>query len=98
VEVLPFWDQTPAETQAVMEAAIWQREQEQRRDLALAWHVAALTRTKTMPALKRLLAPPEARRLQGAELERRKREHEEMTRNLEIPNLNIAHRKRKDRA
>jgi hypothetical protein len=38
-------------------------DRERERDLWLAWHVAALGRTKKLPTLKRLLHPPETKLL-----------------------------------
>ena len=90
-----FYDLTPREAVATIDAGIWRIDQEQRHALWLAWHTAALTRTKRMPPLKQLLGGGEARKLEGAELERRQREHAEMTANLHIPNMRIA--KRRDR-
>ena len=66
-----------------IEAAAWQRREGVRRDLALAWHQAALARAKRLPALKKLLgsvkepqrpldeAQKRARRDEFAELRRR---------------------------
>lgn len=73
-----FWDLTPRETWITIEAAGWRAEQAARRDVALAWHVAALSRTKTLPSLRQLLHPPKARKLEGEELERRRAEHRRM--------------------
>ena len=70
-----FWDLTPRETWITIEAAGWRAERDARRDVALAWHVAALARTKILPSLRQLLHPPKARKLEGEELERRRAEH-----------------------
>ena len=73
-----FWEQTPAETAATLEAAVWREGRQRERDLALAWHVAMLERQKRLPTLQRLLHPPESRPLKGAEREKRRKEFEEL--------------------
>ena len=73
---------TPRETVRVIEAAAWRLEQAHRDRLALAWHIAALMRTKKLPALERLLKPP-PKPLTGAELETRRREFEDMKQIME---------------
>jgi len=67
-----------------IDAARWRLEQRQRMDLSLAWHIAALSRSRTLPDLSTLLRPPEARKLEGAELERRRQEFEEMKERFSI--------------
>jgi len=52
-----FWALTPRETLVAMEAAVWRANQAQVRDASLAWHIAALTRCKKLPGLRKLLAP-----------------------------------------
>jgi hypothetical protein len=78
IAIPEFWDLTPRETFLAIDAAGWRTEQAARRDVALAWHVAALSRTKTLPSLARLLKPPKARVLEGEELEKRRTEHAAM--------------------
>jgi len=89
LSVVEFWALTPAETIATIEAANWRRDQDQRRDLALAWHIAALTRAKRLPTLKQLLGGGETRKLEGEELEMRRNEHAEMVANLNLGDLNV---------
>jgi hypothetical protein len=43
----------------------------ERRDLALAWHVAALTRAGRFPSLTELLEPPKRKAQKSAEDRRR---------------------------
>lgn len=69
---------TPKETLMAIEAATWRMEQAQKGRAWLAWHTAALSRSRRMPALVRLLGVPDAKPLEGEELERRRREFEEM--------------------
>lgn len=73
-----FWELTPHETLLAVSAARWRNEQV----LSVAWYTAALMRTKRMPKLKRFLGHDGARVLRGKELERRKREFEEMSRRM----------------
>ena len=57
-----------------LEAAAWQAEQEQRRMLSLAWHVAALQRAKRLPSLRQLLGP----RPKKVPIAERRREFDEL--------------------
>ena len=77
-----------------IEARAWRAEQEQQRDLWLAWHMAALSRAKRLPSLARLLGDGESHALTGAELERRERERREITGRIDVAKLNEALRKR----
>jgi hypothetical protein len=79
-----FWDLTPRETYAVIRAAEWRMEQAQRGRAWLAWHTAALSRARRLPSLRRLLGGGEAKELQGDELERRRQEHEELKRRMNV--------------
>lgn len=82
---------TPAETNATIEAANWRMERKRKLYLSTAWHAAALSRAKRMPRLRRLLeGEGETRILKGEELERRRREKEEMMRAIDIDKLNEA--------
>lgn len=81
---------TPNETLATIEARAWRAEQEGQRDLWLAWHIAALSRAKRLPSLKRLLGSGETRVLAGAELERRQQERREIQESVDIQKINEA--------
>jgi len=70
---------TPAETLAVLDAAVWRNELEFKRDVRLAWHVAAFKRQKRLQSLKQLLNPGKTKKLTGDELEKRRREHAELS-------------------
>ncbi len=61
------------------EAATWRQEQAQRRDLVIAWHVAALGRAKRMPNLRELLNPGKTKELTSEEQKQRQTEFEELT-------------------
>jgi len=82
MSAVEFWTATPRETYATMEAAAWRMEREQRRDVWLAWHVAALSRAKRLPALQRLMVGGKAKVLTGEEAEQRREEHEELRRRM----------------
>jgi hypothetical protein len=85
-----FWDMTPREIQAAIEADIWRRELVHRRDAWLAWHVAALSRAKRLPPLQRMLGGGQTRELEGEELERRRREHQEIMEKIDVQKINEA--------
>jgi len=87
VGLLEFYDLTPAETLAVIDAAHWRAELAQRQQISLAWHTAALSRTKRMPPLAKLLHSSEPRKLEGDELDRRREEHAELTSRLDLEKL-----------
>ncbi len=77
-----FWRLTPVETVMSIEAAVWRANHEQRARAWLAWHVAALSRARKLPPLRRLLREPR-RALSEHELAERDREHEAAARRLE---------------
>ena len=71
----------------VIAANLWRDEIKQKQDVALAWRTAALTRAKRLPSLKQLLNTKPAKALYGAELEKRRQEFKDMTRNLDVSKL-----------
>ena len=74
-----FWALTPRETLVAMEAAVWRGKQTQVRELSLAWHIAALTRNKRMPGLRKLLAPLlPASKAKKQPIEKRREEFDEL--------------------
>lgn len=77
-----FWGMTPRETAMMCDAATWRMERERWRDGALAWHVAALQRRKRLPSLRAILREPAGQHLGPEEMERRRREHEELVRRM----------------
>ena len=93
IGVAEFWALTPRETYMVLEAANWRLEREHRRDAWLAWHIAALSRAKRLPALQRLISPGKARALKGEELERRRAEHREIVQKIDVDRINEARRR-----
>lgn len=88
MSVTEFWDLTPAETLAAIDAAVWRAEQAQQRDVALAWYVAGLQRTKRLPKLQSLLVGlTRAKPLTGEELARRRQEFERARANVDVAKL-----------
>ena len=85
-----FWSLTPRETYAAIEAVSWRLEREHRRDAWLAWHIAALSRAKRLPALKKLLGSDKAKPLEGEELKRRRAEHQEIMQKIDVDKINEA--------
>lgn len=94
IRVSEFWAQTPSETNAAIDAWLWNRDREHRRDGWLAWHVAALSRAKRMPALPRFLGSADAKPLEGEELEARRRERDELLSKVDLGKLNEAMKKK----
>lgn len=84
VSVAEFWALTPRETYATIDAAVWRMEQAHRRDGWLAWHIAALSRARRLPALQRILGGGKSHALSGDELEQRRQEHEELKRRMNL--------------
>ncbi len=88
MSVTEFWDLTPAETLAAIDAAVWRAEQAQQRDVTLAWYVAGLQRAKRLPKLKSLLVGlTRAKPLTGEELARRRQEFDELKANVDVAKL-----------
>jgi hypothetical protein len=56
LSVAEFWEMTPAETYAVIEAANWREDQRLRQQVAMARLTASLVRAKRLPSLGSLLA------------------------------------------
>lgn len=73
-----FWRMTPRETRLAFDAANWRVERERRNLAWLAWHVAAMIRSRRLPSLRRLIGMPMAQKLVGDEATKRAREHAEM--------------------
>jgi hypothetical protein len=60
------------------DAWTWRQEREQERAAWLAWHVAALSRTKRLPSLRQMVRPGRTKVLSADEAARRRAEHEEL--------------------
>lgn len=78
-----FWSMTPKETHLYLEAATWKEKQKQRSRAWLAWHIAAFTRAKKMPAYAAVVKPKEARVLTAEEKKRKQAEFEELVKRIE---------------
>jgi len=76
--VAAFWEMTPRETYALIQAEGWRREQAQRGRAWLAWHIGALQRTKRFPSLQRLMGPDKPKALSADEMASRREEFQEM--------------------
>lgn len=87
--VLEFWDLTPAETYAAIEAAIWRETQSQRRELANAWRTAAFSRAKKLPPLNQVLNTGPTKPLKGKERERRRKEFADMKAAVDLTKLKL---------
>ncbi|OGC95315.1 MAG: hypothetical protein A2W25_05205 [candidate division Zixibacteria bacterium RBG_16_53_22] len=70
-----------------IEASILRDERQQRQNIIQAWQMAVLMRAKRIPSLKQLLDPKPAKPLRGKELEERRREFRQMTKNLDMSKL-----------
>lgn len=77
ISIEAFWEMTPRETIAALDAAAWRMRQEQTQMLSLAWHTAALMRAKRMPALSQMVARLKRPR-RNEPIERRREEFEEL--------------------
>jgi hypothetical protein len=79
-----FWEMTPRETFAVIDAMVWREQQQRRQGVIRAWLTARLTRAKRIPTLGQLLNQKPAKRLSGAALVKRRQEFENMTKHIDI--------------
>ena len=73
-----FWNSTPAEIYASIEAYTWGLEQQQQQLAWGVWHIAALTRAKKLPPLSALMKPKDAQPLTDDEKAVREQEFREM--------------------
>lgn len=82
---------TPSETAMAIEAAIWSDRRQREQALSVAWHMAAFSRAKRLPSLKRVMASTKAtvkaRPLKGVELKERRREYRELTAEVDVDML-----------
>ncbi len=74
---------TPFEVSLQIEAWRDQREEDFKRDLVLAWHIAALQRVARLPALKVLLEESSSKPLSGEAAARLQARHEQLIREME---------------
>ncbi|MFI5352872.1 MAG: hypothetical protein ACHQZS_07900 [Candidatus Binatales bacterium] len=71
-----FWSSTPRELALYVRARARRAESRARRDLAIAWHIAAFNRIERLPPLEAVLRP--RRDAASEDLQRRAREHQEI--------------------
>lgn len=91
IPMMAFWEMTPKETYATIDAANWREEKHQERGLVAAWLNAALSRSKRMPSLQSLmtsLARP--KRLTRNQLRERRQEFKEIATAEKIRRINEA--------
>lgn len=69
---------TPREVFAAIEAATWRMMQAHAENAWLAWHTAALERSKRMPSLKELVDPPKTQVLTPEEAKQHREDFEMM--------------------
>jgi len=82
IGALDYWDMTPREVYATIDAVNWQNENRREARAWLAWWTAAMPRMKHMPTLKELINPPQTKELSPKEAKARKKEHEAMIKAL----------------
>lgn len=97
ISLLEFWELTPRETYQTIEAYVWRDRQNQKKQIAQAWRIAALTRARKLPNLKTVLASGPARPLVGRERVQRREEFQEMTANVDLKALAERMRKMAER-
>jgi len=77
--VADFWEMTPRETFAAIDAAVWRDEQQQRQAITAAWLMAKLSRAKRVPSLSSVLSQGRpAKPLRGRELVERRKEFKQL--------------------
>jgi hypothetical protein len=96
VSVFDFYQMTPREVYAVIDATNWRAEKEQQQAMSIAWLGAALQRAKKMPGLKSLLTKTaKPKKLIGKKLQERRREFKELATPEKLARINEAMRNRK---
>jgi hypothetical protein len=78
------------ETWQTIEAFVWRENNRQKREVAMSWRTAALSRQKRLPPLARLLMDTEAKPLTADEKEKRHNEFEQMVGGVNFDALNKA--------
>jgi len=78
VTATEFWNLTSRELALYADARVRRVEREVRRDLVLAWHIAALSRSTKFPTLAELVGDPKSPKQLNIERRRHQREHEQL--------------------
>lgn len=95
ISVADFWQMTPRETVATIEAVNWRDEQLFEQQVGMAWLNAALARQKRLQTLKSLLARmKQPKRPSQAELRERRAEFKQLAVPETIKRINEAMKKR----
>ncbi len=87
--VQEFWDLTPVETYAAIDASIWRDTHRQKRELVTAWRTAAFSRAKKLPPLNQVLNAGPAKPLRGQEREKRRKEFADMKSAVDLTKLKL---------
>ena len=82
VGVIDFWEMTPREVNATIEAYVWRAQQEYKSQTAQAWHTAMMTRAKRIPPLNQILSERKTKPMTEAEIAKRHNEFESMTKRM----------------
>lgn len=84
-----FWEMTPRETFAAMEAANWREERQAKHDVRMAWINANWQRAKRMPSLNSVLKRShQAKPLSDVEKHQRVKEFKKMASPANIAAIN----------
>lgn len=94
LRVSEFWEMTPREVMAAAQATVWRLELDRERMIMAAWLTAALSRSKRLPRLKRLLRKPgKTKRLTPAQAQQHRAEFEALK--TQMAAIDWSKRKRK---
>jgi hypothetical protein len=82
ISTIDFWQMTPKEVIAAIDAENWRLKIRHEELAWVAWHTAALSRAKTMPRLKDLTDPPRTKALTPDEAKKHAEDFEQMKKGL----------------
>jgi hypothetical protein len=95
ISIFDFYQMTPREVYAVIDATNWRADKEQQQAMSIAWLNAVLQRTKRIPGLRSLLAKiKKPKKLTGKQLQERRREFAEIATPGKLARINKAMRQR----
>lgn len=94
LRVSEFWEMTPREVMAAAQATVWRLELDRERMILGAWLTAALSRSRRLPPVKRLLSKPgKTKRLTPAQARKHREEFEALK--AQMAQVDLSRRKRK---
>lgn len=94
-----FWEMTPRETFAALDAAAWREERQARHDIRMAWFNANWQRAKRMPSLQSILNKSKAPKpMTSADHHQRRQEFKRMASPDKIARINEHMKKLKVKA